>query len=81
MIPIPHNGIYQSVKGLAEAAAIADVVITAKQGQRLQRLPEGNSYLGFLFSRASNPQEVEQILRLSHGQLNFEIAHQMEVIR
>ena len=81
MIPIPRNGIYRSVKGVAEAAAIADVVITAKEGQRLQRLPEGNSYLGFLFSRGSCPREVEEALRLSHGQLQFEIAQQLEVVR
>ncbi len=81
MIPIPRNGIYRSVNGVAEAAAIADVVITAKEGQRLQRLPEGNSYLGFLFSRGSSPREVEEALRLSHGQLQFEIAQQLEVVR
>ena len=81
MIPIPRNGIYRSVKGVAEAAAIADVVITAKEGQRLQRLPEGNSYLGFLFWRGSCPREVEEALRLSHGQLQFEIAQQLEVVR
>lgn len=81
MIPIPRNGIYRSVKGVAEAAAIADVVITAKEGQRLQRLPEGNSYLGFLFSRGSSPRKVEEALRLSHGQLQFEIAQQLEVVR
>ena len=80
MIPIPSNGIYRGVKGVADAAAIADVVITAKEGQRLQRLPEGNSYLGFLFSRGSNWQEVEQTLRLSHGKLQFDIAQQLEVI-
>ena len=81
MIPIPRNGIYRSVNGVAEAAAIAGVVITAKEGQRLQRLPEGNSYLGFLFSRGSSPREVEEALRLSHGQLQFEIAQQLEVVR
>ncbi len=81
MIPIPRNGIYRGVKGVAEASAIADVIITAKEGQRLQRLPEGNSYLGFLFSRGSNPREVEQALRLSHGQLQFELAQQLEVVR
>ena len=81
MIPIPQNGIYRNVQGLEEAGAIADVVITAKEGQGLLRLPEGNSYLGFLFSRGSSPREVEEALRLSHGQLRFEIAQQLEVVR
>ena len=80
MIPIPRNGIYRGVKGVSEAAAIADVVITAKEGQRLQSLPESNSYLGFLFSRGPSWEEVEQALRLAHGQLQFEIAQQLEVV-
>ncbi len=81
MIPIPKNGIYRGVRGVADAAAIADIVITAKEGQRLQKLPEGNSYLGFLFSRASGPLEVVEALRRAHGQLQFEIAQQLEVVR
>ena len=81
MIPIPRNGIYQGVRGVAEAVAFADVVITAKEGQRLQRLPEGNSYLGFLFSRGTQPGQVEEALRRAHGQLQFEIAQQLKVVR
>jgi len=81
MIPIPQSGIYRGVHGVAEASAMAEVVITAKEGQRLQRLPEGNSYLGFLFARNSTPQEVEATLRQAHGQLRFEIARQLEVVR
>jgi hypothetical protein len=81
MIPIPQNGIYRSVAGLAEASVFAETVITAKEGQRLQRLPEGNSYLGFLFARACSPQQVDEALRQAHGQLRFDIAQQLEVVR
>ena len=55
MIPIPKGGIYESVEGVDRAAAVAgieDVIVTAKPGQRLVPLPEGSSYLGFLFARA-----------------------------
>ena len=54
MIPIPKGGIYESVEGVDGAAAvpgIEDVIVTAKQGQRLIPLPEGSSYLGFIFAR------------------------------
>ncbi len=81
MIPIPKNGIYCRVSGVEAESAIAEVVITAKEGQRLQRLPEGNSYLGFIFSRGNSSEEVEQRLRSAHGKLQFDIAQQLEVVR
>ena len=77
MIPIPRGGIFQSVEGLDAAratAGIEDVVITAKQGQRFLPLPEGSSYLGFIFARADSPEAVEQALRRAHSVLHFEIS-------
>ncbi|MEP6536758.1 MAG: ATP-grasp domain-containing protein [Bryobacteraceae bacterium] len=81
MIPIPQSGIYRGVQGVAKAAAIAEVVITAKEGQHLLRLPEGSSYLGFLFSRRSTPGEVEDDLRRAHAELQFDIARHLAVVR
>jgi len=84
MIPIPKGGIYQSVDGAECAAAvpgIADVVITAKVGQRFIPLPEGSSYLGFLFARGSSPEMVEAALRQSHAELRFHIATALETFR
>src|SRR5712692_983836 len=54
MIPIPHSGIYRGVEGVEQASAIPnveDVIITAKEGQKILSLPEGASYLGFIFAR------------------------------
>ena len=54
MIPIPREGVYNDVAGLERAETvpgIEEVIITAKQGQRIVPLPEGSSYLG-LFSPA-----------------------------
>ena len=55
MIPIPRQGgIYQGVEGSERALAVADiedVIITATEGQLLVPLPEGSSYLGFIFAR------------------------------
>ena len=55
MIPIPKAGVLQEVKGLDEARSvpgIEEVTISAHVGSRLVPLPEGDRYLGFIFSRA-----------------------------
>ena len=48
------GGIYHGVEGVERALAvpdIEDVMITATEGQMLVPLPEGSSYLGFIFAR------------------------------
>jgi hypothetical protein len=83
MIPIPSEGVYQGVKGVNAARqmrGIEDVIITAKQGQSLVPLPEGNSYLGFVFARGNQPDQVEAALRVSHSRLSFEIGAALHVM-
>jgi biotin carboxylase len=83
MIPIPRDGLYRSAGGVERAAAvrgIEQVVLTAKEGQRLVPLPEGATYLGFIFARAESPEEVEAALRQSHAELRFEIATVLETL-
>jgi hypothetical protein len=81
MIPIPTSGIYNGVSGIQEATACADkVVITAHLGQRLLTLPEGASYLGFIFARADTPPQVEIALRKAHSELKFDIATELPLI-
>jgi hypothetical protein len=83
MIPIPGEGVYANVNGLEEAAStpgIENVVITAKQGQKLVPLPEGNSYLGFIFAEGNSPEFVEDALRTAHERLRFEIATALPVV-
>jgi biotin carboxylase len=77
MIPIPKAGVYESVEGIDSASAvpgIEEVIVTAQPGQELIPLPEGASYLGFIFARAASPGEVERALRESHARLEFRIA-------
>ena len=84
MIPIPKGGIYGSAEGVERAravAAIEDVIVTAKQGQQLIPLPEGSSYLGFIFARGDSAAEVEGALRRSHAELRFHIATTLETFR
>jgi ATP-grasp domain/L-amino acid ligase C-terminal domain 2 len=83
MIPIPREGIYVAVEGLDNVRAtlgIEDILITAKQGQKLVPLPEGNTYLGFIFARSDSSGAVEQALRDSHAKLRFEIATALPVM-
>jgi len=83
MIPIPKNGIYQRASRVHEAAqtpSITEVIITAKEGQKLEMLPEGATYLGFIFARADPPDQVEKALRDAHAVLSFEIATALAVV-
>ena len=56
-----------------------DVFITAKQGQQLVPLPEGSSYLGFLFAKGTDPLAVEETLRRKHARLTFDITPALRV--
>jgi hypothetical protein len=83
MIPIPREGVYIFANGVDEARAVSgveDVIITAKQGQKLIPLPEGNSYLGFIFARGLGPDVVEQALRTAHQRLDFQLATSLPVM-
>ncbi len=76
MIPIQRAGILKEVGGVARARAVGgveDLVITTRPGETLVPLPEGASYLGFIFARGDSPEQVEASLRAAHGQLTFEI--------
>ncbi|HEY7675942.1 MAG TPA: hypothetical protein VIG69_02635, partial [Candidatus Methylomirabilis sp.] len=82
MIPIPRGGILRDVEGEAAARrvpGIEDVAITAKPEQDLVPLPEGSSYLGFIFARSASPHEVEAALRAAHRHLRFDIVPSLPV--
>lgn len=83
MIPIPREGIFVSVEGLEEARSVPgveEIIITAKQGQKLVPLPEGNSYLGFIFARGVSAAQVESALRDAHEKLRFEMVTALQVV-
>jgi biotin carboxylase len=83
MIPIPRAGVYHGCSGIEDALAvpgITDAVITARIGQTLVPLPEGGSYLGFLFAGGDTPSAAEASLRAAHTRLDFEIFSTLEII-
>jgi biotin carboxylase len=74
MIPIPRAGTLREVRGVGAAKAVPDVedvIISAHISQELLPPPEGASYLGFIFSRADTPDQVEAALRDAHSTLEF----------
>ena len=80
MIPIGRGGVLQSVGGVEAALTVPGITncqITAKLGHRVVPLPEGASYLGFLFARGGN---VEQALREAHAQLRFTYTEALNVV-
>lgn len=76
MIPIPGRGILKQVNGLEEAHAvkgIEEIEITIAIKNKVVPLPEGSSYLGFIFARGEAPEEAEAALREAHSKLLFVI--------
>ncbi|MDX1577471.1 MAG: ATP-grasp domain-containing protein [Gemmatimonadota bacterium] len=76
MIPIPHGGVFRGVEGTSDALAvpgIEEVTITARRGQRIEPLPRGHRYLGFIFACAETPADVERALAEAHRRLDVRI--------
>jgi biotin carboxylase len=77
MIPIPRAGILRRVEGLLAAQrvpCIQELQIQIRPGHELVPLPEGASYLGFVFARAGHPERVEAALREAHACLKIVVA-------
>ncbi len=84
MIPIPAAGMLKAVHGIEEARAVplvTGVQITAKLNHSLIPLPEGASYLGFIFARGDTPDGVEEAIRRAHKLLRFDIRREIPVLR
>jgi len=82
MIPIPQRGIYRGVEGVEAARAVAGIdgiQITMKPDAVLVPLPEGKSYLGFIFARGTAAAGVEGALRTAHARLRFRIEREISV--
>jgi biotin carboxylase len=76
MIPVPQAGILRRVEGVLAAQKlpyIEEVVIDVREGYELVPLPEGASYLGFIFARAPSAAQAEAALRAAHACLRVVI--------
>lgn len=66
MLPIPASGVLTGVDGIdavRDLPGIDDIEITIPIGRRVQALPEGDRYLGFVFASGMTPDDVEAVLR------------------
>jgi hypothetical protein len=84
MIPIPRRGVLRGVAGIdaaREVPGVEEIHITAKPDQLLVPLPEGASYLGFVFAHATHADAVEQALRDAHARLVFTIEPELPLVR
>ena len=82
MIPVPRSGIFENVEGQQAAERIPgidSIMITARLHDYVAAWPEGNSYLGFIFSRADTPAAAEAALREAHAKLNFTLTPRLPV--
>jgi biotin carboxylase len=76
MLPVPRAGRLRRIGGIEEARAVPgidEVVVTAHVDEQLVPLPEGSSYLGFVFARAAEPLDAVAALRHAHAALRFDI--------
>jgi biotin carboxylase len=83
MIPIPRSGVYRGVDNVEEASrvpGVEEVHITAKPDQKLLALPEGASYLGFIFARAAEPAAAERAVREANARLRFTVDPLLEIV-
>ena len=74
MIPITESGILKRVEGLTEAMQteyVRDIEIHINPGYELIPLPEGASYLGFIFAQAPTFEQTLAALKQAYGKLRF----------
>ena len=77
MIPVSEAGILRRIEGIPAARAVPwidDILIGIREGYELVPLPEGATYLGFIFAHAPTPAAAEAALRESHAKLKIVVA-------
>ena len=82
MIPIQEAGILRRIEGITAARAvpfIEDILVSTREGYELVPLPEGSSYLGFMFASAETPEQVETALRTAHDHLTVVVAPLLKI--
>lgn len=76
MIPSPYSGILRAVEGIEDVREIDGVTgidITMVPGDRIEAPPRGERYVGFVYARAKNPQQVESALREAMSKLEVQL--------
>lgn len=74
MIPIKQKGLLKRVEGLSLANKVKhidSIDIIINQGHELIPLPEGNQYLGYIFSSADTSEKATEAIRMAYDILTF----------
>jgi biotin carboxylase len=82
MLPIQKRGTLEEVRGVEAARAVPlveDVAITAHLREELIPLPEGASYLGFVFARGDSPDAVEAALRKAGARIEAVVTPKLPI--
>ena len=82
MIPTPAAGTLRRVEGVMAAGripGIREVSITVREGYELVPLPEGGTYLGFVFALGEAPADVEASLRRAREAIRVVVAPSLAV--
>lgn len=77
MLPVPRAGVLRAIEGVDDARrvpGVREVTITARPGEDVFPLPEGNKYLGFVFAAGARTEEVVATLREANARLRVTIA-------
>lgn len=80
MLPVPAAGVVRAIAGVDEARSVprvTDVEITARVGDRVMPLPEGNTYMGFVFAEAPGADEVVASLQRAARAVEFDIGRRL----
>ena len=82
MLPTPRAGTLRRVEGVMAASripGIREVSITVREGYELTPLPEGGTYLGFVFALGEDPAGVEASLRRAQEAIRVVVAPSLAV--
>jgi len=76
MIPIPEEGRFVEIRNteaVRQLPYVTGMDITVRPGRHLEPPPEGDRYLGFVYARATTPEDVESSLRQAEALLEVVI--------
>jgi hypothetical protein len=76
MLPVPQPGVLRAVEGRDAALAVPGITgltITIPIGRRVDPLPGGDRYLGFIFAEGDTPEQAEQALVTARDKLRVVI--------
>lgn len=78
MLPVETSGVLVAVDGVDAARAVPgvrEIEITARPGDVLTPLPEGSSYLGFVFATGAGRDPVIESLRRARAAITTAVRH------